>query len=193
MSNVSQGTQQQLQAQITALSFMDNVNWISSSLKDLEEILEIADDFYTVTRVAINKDKSKLLTNTITNNDPIIIRFGQTIVPIQPSFNAVRFLGVLINIQLKHSLVKKELKMHIRHFVNIVKTKPITDQQYCYIANHVLFPQLLYKMCNTSLSNSACLYLNQAIRSLYKHKCLFPKTIPNAVFHFKMFYNLSNL
>ncbi len=48
-------------------------------------------------------------------------------------------------------------------------------------------------MRNTSLSNSICLHLNQAIRSLYKHKCLFPKTAPNVIFHSKMFYNLSNL
>ncbi len=63
MSNVSLDTQQQLQAQISALGFMDNANWISSSLEDLKNILAIADDFYKITRATINKDKSKLLTN----------------------------------------------------------------------------------------------------------------------------------
>ena len=54
-------------------------------------------------------------------------------------------------------------------------------------------PQLLYKIRNTLLSQSACLRLNQTIRSLYKHKYLFSKTAPNVVFHSKMFYNLSTL
>ncbi len=161
---------------------MDDANWISSSLADLEDILEVADDYYTLTRAAINKDKSKLLTNTTIENLPIPIRFGTTIIPIQPSFGAVRFLRVTINIHLNHSIVKKELKMHIRRFVNVTKIKPITDRQFCYIANHVLFSQLLYKMCNTPLSQSACLNLNQNIRNLYKHKCHFSKTAPMLFF-----------
>ncbi len=172
---------------------MDDANWISSSLDDLEDILEIADDFYTLTWVAINKEKSKLLTNTTSNVELIPIRFGHKVIPISPSFDAIRFLGVMININLNHSLVKKELSAHIRRFVHITKQKLITDKQFSYLANHVLVPQLLYKMRNTPLSKSTCTRLNQSIRSLYKHKCSFPKTAPNAVFHSKLFYNLNDL
>ncbi len=193
MSNISQGTQQQLQTQIAALGFMDDANWISSSIEDLEAILEVADDFYLLTRAAINKKKSKLLTNTTTSTEPIPLRFGPAVIPIQPCFDAVRFLGVMINIHLNHSLVKKELHAHIRRFINVTKTKPITDKQFSYITNHVLFPQLLYKMRNTPLSKSTCVRLNQSVRSLFKHKCRFPKTAPNDVFHSKMFYNLNDL
>jgi len=193
MSNVSQGTQQSLQAQIAALGFMDDANWISSTLEDLEDILEVADDYYKLTRAAINKDKFKLLTNAAPGQDSIPIRFGQAVVPIKPSHGTVHFLGVMINIHLNHSLVKKELKMHIRNFINVTKIKPITDRQFSYIANHVLFSQLLYKMRNTPLSNSACLRLNQFIRGLYKNKCHFLKTAPNAIFHLKLFYNLSDI
>ncbi len=99
----------------------------------------------------------------------------------------------MINIHLNHSLVKKELKTNIRRFINLIKTKPITDRQFCYIANHVLVLQLLYKMRNTPLSKSACVKLNQSIQSLFKHKCHFPKTAPNAVFHLKIFYNFSDI
>ena len=83
--------------------------------------------------------------------------------------------------------------MHIRRFIKITKTKPITDWQFCYIANQVLFPQLLYKMRHTPLSQVACLSLNQNIQNLYKHKYNFPKTAPNAVFHARMFYNLNDI
>src|SRR6266508_1198715 len=122
---------------------MDDANWISSNLKDLEDILNITDDFYKLTRAAITKEKSKLLTNITTVNDPILIRFGDISIPIHPSFGAVRFLGVMINIRLNHSLVKKELRAHIRSFINVIKLKTITDRQFCYVVNHVLFLQLL--------------------------------------------------
>jgi len=193
MSNVSQSTHKQLQAQLAALGFMDDANWISSLLENLEAILEVADDFYLLTQAAINKEKSKLLTNITTSTEPIQIRFGPAVIPIQPSFEAVRFLKVMINIHLNHSLVKKELHAHIRRFINVTKTKPITDKQFCYITNYILFSQLLYKMRNTPLSKPTCVRLNQSIRSLFKHKCHFPKTAPNAFFHFKMFYNLNDL
>ncbi|SRR6266540_7168085 len=172
---------------------MDDANWISSSLEDLEDILEVADDFYSLTRAAINKKKSKLLTNTTTEQVPILIRFGSSTIPIQPSFGAVQFLDVMINIHFNYSLVKKELRVYIRHFINITKTKPITDRQFCYITNHVFFSQLLYKMQNTPLSYLVCLSLNQTFRSLYKHKCQFSRTAPNAVFHAKIFYNLNDI
>ncbi len=181
---------QRLQEQIAALGFMDDANWISSSLEDLEDILDITDNFYKLTRAAINKEKSKLLTNTSVAQELIPIRFGSHIIPIQLSMGTVRFLGVKINIHLNHSLVKKELRAYIRNFIKI---KPITDKQFCYIANYVLFPQLLYKMRNTPLSDSACKALNQTIRSLYKYKCHFLKTAPNAMFHARMFYNLNDV
>jgi len=139
---------------------MDDANWILSSLEDLEDILEVADDFYTLTQVAINKEKSKLLTNTTTSTKPIPICFGSAVILIHPSFEAVRFLRVMIDINLNYSLIKKELSTHIRRFINVTKTKPITDKQFCYITNHVLFSQLLYKMRNTLLSKSACIRLN---------------------------------
>ncbi len=107
---------------------MDDANWISSSLEDLENILKVADDFYKLTRAAINKDKSKLLTNTITEKALILINFGQSVVSIPSSFDAVQFLEVMINIHLNHSLIKKELTSHIRRFINITKSKPITDR-----------------------------------------------------------------
>src|SRR6266542_556201 len=100
---------------------------------------------------------------------------------------------MMINVHLNQSLVKKEVRVHIRQFINITKTKPITDRQFCYIANHIFFLQILYKLHNTSLFNSAYISLNQAIRRMYKHKCHFSYTVLNAVFHAKMFYNLNNL
>ena len=57
MSDISKGTHTHLQEQIAALGFMDDANWISSTLKDLKDILNVADDFYKLTRAAINKEK----------------------------------------------------------------------------------------------------------------------------------------
>src|SRR6266498_4149687 len=99
--------------QISFLSFMDDANWISNSQDHLESILQIADEFYDLTRAAINKYKSHLLTNTTRKSHPILIKFSFNTIPISSSFGSVRFLDVLINIHLKRSLIKKDLKRHI--------------------------------------------------------------------------------
>ena len=51
----------------------------------------------------------------------------------------------------------------------------------------------MYKMRNTPLSETFCHSLNQAIRSLFKHKCQFPKTASNVIFHAGIFYNLNDV
>jgi len=64
MDNVSTGSTQTLTEMVSTLGFMDDANWISSSLEQMETIFSVADKFYDITSAAINKDKSKLLTNT---------------------------------------------------------------------------------------------------------------------------------
>src|SRR6266498_3658025 len=87
MSNVTNAEQQRLQEQIAALGFIDDANWISSSLENLEDNLEVADDFYKLTRATINKDKSKLFTNTTLKKDLIPIKFGHNVIPLQLCFD----------------------------------------------------------------------------------------------------------
>src|SRR6266540_6464050 len=75
----------------------------------------------------------------------------------------------------------------------MTKAKPLMDCQFCYITNHILFSQLLYKIKNTPFSAYTCNSLNMAIRGLYKAKCFFTKTALNMIFHLSLFYNLNNL
>ncbi len=92
---------------------MNDANWISDSQDYLESILQIADEFYDLTRATINKYKSHLLTNTTCKSHPILIKFSSNTIPIPLSFGSVRFLDILINIHLNRSLIKKDLKQHI--------------------------------------------------------------------------------
>src|ERR1043165_7029621 len=75
-----------LSEQISSLGFMDDANWISSSKEKVEIILATADEFYIMTRSAINRNKTKILTNcpSIKNGSPISLKFGDTILEIVP-------------------------------------------------------------------------------------------------------------
>src|SRR6266540_4336542 len=99
---------------------MDDANWISDSQAHLESILQLADEFYDLTKTTINKKKSCLLTNTTHSSNPILIKFSSNTINLTSSFSSVRFLEVFININLRRSLIKTDLKHHIKHFVNLI-------------------------------------------------------------------------
>ena len=73
---------------------MDDANWISDSLQHTEDILSVADKFYEMTRAAINREKTKLLTNK-KSSKPINLKFGHHTIAVSPETTSVRFLGVL--------------------------------------------------------------------------------------------------
>ncbi|CAH1768046.1 6194_t:CDS:2, partial [Entrophospora sp. SA101] len=47
-----------ISAEISTLAYMDDTTWITTSKENLEKILEIADDFYNLNNIQINKNKS---------------------------------------------------------------------------------------------------------------------------------------
>ncbi|CAI2201533.1 13152_t:CDS:1, partial [Funneliformis geosporum] len=54
------------------------------SKEDLEYILDITDEYYSLIRAAINKNKSRLLTNTLVSLDSIQLKFGSSFISITP-------------------------------------------------------------------------------------------------------------
>src|SRR5215216_6805128 len=193
ISDLTDNSTTTLSESVSSLAFMDDTNWIANSQTDLECILDVADDFYNLTRAALNKDKSKLLVTNFTLSSPVNLRFGSSHIDITPETESVRFLGVWINSQRSQSFVKNQIRQDINKFVNSIKYKPVTDKQMAYIINMVLCPLLEYRMQITPLSKNECDILFAPIRSLFKAKLHFSSTLPTVLLHLKYFYNLNNL
>ncbi|CAI2199292.1 10268_t:CDS:1, partial [Funneliformis geosporum] len=70
----------------------DDANWISNFKDNLEDILIIADEFYGFTSVAINKNKSQLITNSSRCLIPIPLKFGTFILNLPPERSSIRLL-----------------------------------------------------------------------------------------------------
>jgi len=134
---------------------MDDTTWIAPSQKNLEEILDIADDFYKITNTAINKDKSKLLTNKKIQQNKVDLQFGYQTINIEISNTPIHFLGVWISLN-RQTHITQMVAEEIKKFTNIIKRKPITDKQMGYIINMVLIPLITYRLQNTVLSKNSC-------------------------------------
>jgi hypothetical protein len=111
------------------LGFMDDANWISSSKKDIEEILNVADDFYTMTRSAINKNKTKILTNA-DHEGTVTLKFRSSSLEIIPESEPVRFLGTWIHLSLAktRNFIKKMIVNIIDSFRTQLSLKKITNK-----------------------------------------------------------------
>ncbi|GET59478.1 ribonuclease H-like domain-containing protein [Rhizophagus irregularis DAOM 181602=DAOM 197198] len=75
--------------------------WFANNINDLQNNLAIADNFYALANIKINKDKTKILTNdpTFNKKQHIPIKFGKDTVDITiiPPSNNERILGIYVN------------------------------------------------------------------------------------------------
>ena len=95
----------------------------------MEEILSIADEFYTMTNTAINKDKSVLKTNAKNLSKSLVLNFGQNQINIENTMDPVRFLGVWVKLVISKKHTINQIRQEVKKFVNIIKRKPLTDKQ----------------------------------------------------------------
>src|SRR5215216_203580 len=125
LTDLNNLTTQHLTERISSLAYMDDTNWIASFQEDLEEILTVAEEFYSFTRSALNKDKSKLLTTYHLQPNSINLKFGSSTIGITPEKGSIQFLGVWINTKRSPTFVKNQIKQDIRRFVNLMIYKPL--------------------------------------------------------------------
>src|SRR5256885_592675 len=86
------------------LAFMNDTTWITETKDFLEIILEIADNFYSLNSIKVNKNKFKLLVNVPEDKDvnkhTILFTFENEQIQIKPKLynKLARILGVWVNL-----------------------------------------------------------------------------------------------
>jgi len=72
--DVNKDEQSSLEVKITSQAYMDDTTWINHKQQQLENILTVADDFYTLNNIQVNKTKSVLITNAIKDGSPVTLQ-----------------------------------------------------------------------------------------------------------------------
>src|SRR3954469_13905568 len=122
--DVNKDEQSSLEVKITSQAYMDDTTWINHKQQQLKSILMVADDFYTLNNIQVNKTKSVLITNAIKDGFPVTFQFGTDSIVIKPCKpnESTRMLGVWINIKLKHQFVKVQVKDEITKACQLMMT-----------------------------------------------------------------------
>ncbi|CAB5382454.1 unnamed protein product [Rhizophagus irregularis] len=134
-------------------AYMDDTGFITNNKNNLERILKIADSFYKLNDIKINKQKSELLLRkNISKKKPlddiVKIKFGEDIIEVKPTHRnrSSRFLGVWINAFNNNSHVIQQIKDEISAIIkNISCRKGITDKMMIYLFNMLIIPIIEYR------------------------------------------------
>src|SRR5215213_437953 len=177
------------------LAFMDDTTWITETKDSLETILEIADDFYILNNIKVNKDKSELLVHdpkdAQLNKNPITLNFGNDQIIITPKLynESARILGVWVNLDGNKKYVIQQMYDEVTKLCLILKRKPITDKQLLYLWNMVVIPRLEYRSQITVLNQQQCNRIVSPFRRFFKNKLNMAITAPNAILENTLIYN----
>src|SRR4051812_49239915 len=84
---------------VPALAYMDDTLWIADSRADLQNIMTIADSFYTLNSIQVNWDKSVLMINDL-DSKPVNFKFNDKDLWLPPLHHkeSTRYLGVWVSL-----------------------------------------------------------------------------------------------
>ncbi|GBB95489.1 hypothetical protein RclHR1_02550001 [Rhizophagus clarus] len=119
-----------IEQHVLALAFMDDTQWITDKKDKLVSMLSIANSFYRLNNIQINKEKSELMMRTkiykrryshIYNNK-INIQFGRESISIKEKHphKPTRILGVYFNIENDEQYLISKVKAEIDHLTNLM-------------------------------------------------------------------------
>ena len=181
---------------ISDVAFMDDITWVTESKEALESMLEIANDFYELNSIKVNKNKSILLTNNKVEEDiqgKVNLKFGNESIKLNVNKEPARLLGVWIYLKDNKNFVFEQAKDDVIKFCNIMRAKKATDKQILYLWNMVIIPKIEYRTQITIFSKRECDSIVAPFRKFFKYKINFASTAPNAIMNNREIYNYRDL
>ncbi|GBB88402.1 hypothetical protein RclHR1_14990003 [Rhizophagus clarus] len=158
---------------------------------NLKTILDLADQFYSLNDIQVNKDKSVLLVcqkrstvpRCLRNFDPLPVqlKFGNSTINITPleKSESVRILGVLFNYNNSYKNTIKKISAKITDIALRFARKQITEKQLAYIFNAVIIPHIeFWSQTKILLKNILYKFMAKILR-VFKHKLHLAFSAPN--------------
>ncbi|CAB5359699.1 unnamed protein product [Rhizophagus irregularis] len=145
--DIYEGLTRDKQLRFPACGYMDDTSFLTNSKLDMERILKIADSFYTLNDIKINKKKSALLIRFKEKKklkNEINLQFGNEEIGIQPIQHngSERFLGVWINMYNKSQHIQQQVKNEINDkgiLGNIMDIRLTSIQNLLLLENNPLY------------------------------------------------------
>ena len=176
--------------------YMDDTTWFDKDINNLSSSLNIADDFYNLAKVKINKDKTILLTNDKSlQNSTIPLSFGSDIIDVKTvgSSQNERILGIYINMNNDTKFTIAKISRCINYTCFLLRKKQISHDMCAYVINKVIIPRIEYWTQHIPIPEYLCKKWDSKIRSLFKYFLSLPKNTINEVFSSHIYFNIPHI
>ncbi|GES90872.1 ribonuclease H-like domain-containing protein [Rhizophagus clarus] len=139
---------------ISSSAYMDDTQWLASNQSNLENIFEIADFFYRLNDIQVNKEKFELLViyknrghrSRLKPHELVTLKFSSDsifITPVSPQ-SSIRILGIYFDERNAFQSTIKRINDEINDIRQKYVRKRITDKHMIYIFNSVIIPRIVY-------------------------------------------------
>lgn len=191
-----QDLKEQLAVWIAALVFMDDITWVERSAEDLQNILDIAKQYYATNDSRINVNKSKLLVfNTPETERKKRACMGtdwKQILPVSPT-EPIHFLEIYFSQRNQLKIMIDIIKREIEQVVNVLKWKKVMNIQAYYILNMILRLHIEFRLINVFLPKSTCQKLTSTFVKYFKHVISSSSITLNIIPSLPQPYNILNI
>jgi len=179
---------------MSVVAYVDDTNWIATSRSQMNNILKIANEFYTMNDIMINKSKSYLIAINACEEERTqgVLMGNDTLFLVEKDF-PVRSLGIYVTETGSKKFQRDRLKKSTDYMAYLLRGKPITDTQAIYIFNMVVIPMLEYNLNDMVLTETECAKITTKFLSVIKNKACLTCTTPNALMFAREAYNVCNL
>src|SRR6266487_4073715 len=169
------------------LAYADDTTWIAKSKKELQEIINISNEFYEINNIEINSKKSELIAININKKCKgedqlaIIVGKSQNKVYAKKETDLARHLGVWISSRGKPSLSLNIVRNEVSRMCRAIKWKKASTSQLIYLNNSVLLPSIEYRLQTIFLTKSTCDKIQRPIWILIKNKLELASTTASSI------------
>ena len=178
------------------LPHMDDTLWLSNSKIALNQLMDIADSFYTLNSIQVNWTKSTLFA-PLKNQNLVHFQLASAPINLKPVkfTDSVRYLGIWFSMSHNKQFIQQQVQQEIHTACKTLMLKSITDKQIIYIFNIVILPRLLYRTQLTFLGQKFCDRMMGSFRKILRTKLLFPKIppFPHFIHHSSITYLICSI
>src|SRR5260364_180842 len=171
----------------SVLAYADDTTWIAKSKEELEEILELADEFYDLNDIKINKKKTELLvingTKQLADQDYRIFSRDGTETIAKLKDNPARILGVWVSEKNGKNYSIKLVEQEIHRLIRTLRKKKVSVGHLQYINNKVLIPRIEYRLKCHIVNKQVCDRLHRPWLMLVKSKSGLARSTTSGILH----------
>ncbi|GET50235.1 hypothetical protein GLOIN_2v1790829 [Rhizophagus irregularis DAOM 181602=DAOM 197198] len=164
---------------------MDDTIFLESSRFRMQNIVDIANEFYIINDIDINAKKSELIIiNPTVERHEQNIELGRDRSIIQATNEEIRYLRVWFSNKPSRRRWMQRLSMIVNDFCTIVRRKFVSAGQCIYLINRVLIPRLIYTAQIMTLSEHNWNHIFAPVMKVVKNWLKLPKNTPSSLlFH----------